>query len=402
MLPAMGWLRGFGRRRRDLGPVAAGLALFGFGSVEIYVPLAPYVEGESPDLAALPGGWLAVLTVLLAGYCLAVAACGSYPRAAVVLVGVCFVAQSFTPVLPEWPVVPLLALVVVCFACVAVGGRHGPVIAGVSYFVSLGIETTVADDPDWAFIVFVALAVMGPAYAVRMRRAQAERLVALAAEREAAARTDERLRMARELHDIVSHGVAVMVLQAGAAQVMLDSDVRQAHESLDVVQEVGRDVVTELRRLLVILRGEGTLERLPSLRHIEPLLTGVRAAGGRVDVAVNGDLGRVPAAVDVSGYRVLQEALTNAVKHAPGTTVSVAIDVGRTDLRIHAVNDGPRIVRQSDGGGLGLTGISERVELFGGTAVTGPREGGGFEVRVELPLSGDSAAPVPSHTGASV
>ncbi|MET9064697.1 sensor histidine kinase [Streptosporangium sandarakinum] len=399
----MGWLRGVGRRRRDLGPVAAGLALFGFGSAEIYVPLAPYVEGESPDLAALPAGWLAVLTVLLAGHCLAVAACGSYPRAAVVLAGVCFVAQSLTPVLPEWQVVPLLALVVVCFACVAVAGRHGPVIAGVSYFVSLGIETTIADDPDWAFIVFVALAVMGPAYAVRMRRAQAERLVALAAEREAAARTDERLRMARELHDIVSHGVTVMVLQAGAAQVMLDSDVRQAHESLDAVQEVGRDVVTELRRLLVILRGEGEggLERLPSLRHIEPLLSGVRSAGGRVEVAVNGDLGRVPAAVDVSGYRVLQEALTNAVKHAPGATVSVAIDVGRTDLRIHAVNDGPRIVRQSDGGGLGLTGISERVELFGGTAVTGPREGGGFEVRVELPLGGGSAASVPSPTGAS-
>ncbi|WP_169987864.1 histidine kinase [Microbispora sp. H10836] len=393
-------LRGIGRR--DLGTVAAGLALFGFGLAEIYVPLAPYVEGDGPDPTELSGGWMAVLTVLLAGYCLAVAACGAYPRTAVVLAGVCFIAQSFTPLLPESPAAPLTALVAVCFASVAVGGRHGPVIAAVSYFVSAGIETIIADDPDWVFIAFVALAVMGPAYAVRLRRAQAERLVALAAEREAAARADERLRVARELHDIVSHGVAVMVLQAGAAQVMLGSDVRRAHESLDAVQDVGRDVVTELRRLLVVLRGEGSLERLPSLRHLEPLLAGVRAAGGRVDVTLDGDLGRVPAAVDVSGYRVLQEALTNAVKHAPGATVSVAIDVGRTDLRIHVVNDGPRIVRRSDGSGLGLTGISERVELFGGTATTGPGEGGGFEVRVELPLSGNSAAPMPSRTGASV
>ena len=391
-------LRGIGRRA--LGTVAVGLALFGFGLAELYVPLAPYVEGDGPDPTELSGGWMVVLTVLLAGYCLAVAACGTYPRAAVVLAGVCFVAQSLTPLLPESPAAPLTALVIVCFTCVAVGGRHAPMIAAVSYFVSAGIETTIANDPDWAFIIFVALAVMGPAYAVRMRRAEAERLVALAAEREAAARTDERLRVARELHDIVSHGVAVMVLQAGAAQAVLDSDVRQAHESLDAVQDVGRDVVVELRRLLLVLRAEGSLERLPSLRHLDPLLSGVRAAGVRVELTVDGDLGRVPAAVDVSGYRVLQEALTNVVKHAPGAAVSVTIDVGHTDLRIHVVDDGPRIVRRSDGSGFGLTGISERVELFGGTATTRPGSGGGFEVRVELPLSGGSAAP--SHAGASV
>ncbi|WP_067169967.1 sensor histidine kinase [Microtetraspora niveoalba] len=397
----MSWVRDIGRRRADLAAVVVGLALFGFGLAEIYVPLAPYVDGEGPDLTALSGWWVAVLTVLLAGYCLAVAACRSYPRAAVVLAGVCFIAQSFTPVLPEWPVVPLLALVGVCFGCVALAGRYGPEIAGVSYFVSLGIETTIAGDPDWAFIVFVALAVMGPAYAVRMRRAQAARLVASAAEREATARLDERLRIARELHDIVSHGVTVMVLQAGAAQVVLESDTRQAHESLDAVQSVGRDVVTELRRLLVILRGaEGGPERLPSLRHLDPLLAGVRAACGRVDVTVNGDLGTVPAAIDVSGYRVLQEALTNVVKHAPGATVSVSIDVGRTDLRIRVVDDGPGIGQRSDSGGHGLTGISERVELFGGTATAGPEDGGGFEVRVELPLSAKAAAPVLSETGA--
>lgn len=400
-LPAMAWVRDIGRSRGDLATVAAGLALFGFGLAELYVPLPPYVDGEGPDITALSGGWTAVLTVLLAGYGLAVAACKSYPRVAVVLAGACFTAQSFTPLLPEWPVVPLLALVVACFGCVAVGGRHGPVIGGVSYFVSLGIETTVADDPDWAFIVFVALAVLGPAYAVRMRRAQAERLVALAIEREAAARLDERLRVARELHDIVSHGVTVMVLQAGAAQAVLDIDAGQARESLDAVQDVGRDVVIELRRLLVVLRGaEGGTERLPSLRHLDPLLAGVRAAGGQVDVTVNGDLGRVPAAVDVSGYRVLQEALTNAAKHAPGATVSVSIDVGRTDLRVRVVDNGPRAGRRSDGSGYGLTGISERVELFGGTASSGPREGDGFEVRVELPLSAKSMAPALAETGA--
>jgi signal transduction histidine kinase len=397
----MAWVRNIGRRRGDLAAIVVGLVLLGFGVAELYVPLAPYVDGEGPDLTALSGVWVAVLTVLLVGYCLAVAACTSYPRAAAVLAGVCFTAQSFTPVLPEWPVVPLLALAGACFGCVAVAGRYGPLIAGVSYFVPLGIENAVAGDSDWVFIVFVALAVMGPAYAVRMRRGQAERLVALATEREAAARTDERLRVARELHDIVSHGVTVMVLQAGAAQAVLDSDARQAHESLDVVQEVGRDVVTELRRLLVVLRGaEGSPERLPTLRHLDPLFAGVRVAGGRVDATVNGDLATVPAAVDVSGYRVLQEALTNAAKHAPGAAVSVSVDVGRTVLRVRVVDDGPGVGRRGDGGGHGLTGIRERAELFGGTATTGPRDGGGFEVRVELPLSAKSAAPTLSETGA--
>ncbi|MGS2619739.1 sensor histidine kinase [Micromonospora sp. LZ34] len=383
-----------------LAAVVAGVALFLFGLAELYVPLAGYVEGEGPDLAALSGGWLAVLTVLLVGYGLAVAGCTSFPRVAAVLAGVCFTAQSFTPVLPEWPVVPLLALLAACFGCVAVGGRAAPTVAVVSYFASLGVENTVAGDDDWVFIVFVALAVLGPGYAVRMRRAQSARLVALAAEREAAARIDERLRVARELHDIVSHGVSVMVLQAGAAQAVLASDVAGAHESLDAVQEVGREVVTELRRLLVILRGvEGAPEGLPSLRRVDPLLAAVRAAGGRVELTVSGDVTAVPVAADVSGYRVLQEALTNAARHAPGSTVVVSIEVSGTGLRLRVVDDGPGPARRSDGIGHGLTGIRERAELFGGTISAGPGEHGGFELRVELPFDPEATAATLSAAG---
>ncbi|MBM0226323.1 sensor histidine kinase [Micromonospora sp. ATA51] len=380
--------------------LVAGVALFAFGLAELYVPLAGYVEGQGPDIAALPGGWLAVLTVLLAGYGLAVAGCTAYPRAAAVLAGACFTAQSFTPVLPEWPVVPLLALVAACFAGIAVGGRAAPAVAAVSYFGSLGIENLAAGDSDWMFILFVGLAVLGPGYAVRMRRAQAARLVALAAEREAAARTDERLRVARELHDIVSHGVSVMVLQAGAAQAVLDSDADQARESLEAVQDVGREVVTELRRLLVILRGaEAAPEGLPSLRRIDPLTAAVRIAGGRVEVRVTGDLTTVPVAADVSGYRILQEALTNAARHAPGSTVDVSVEVGGNALRLHVVDDGPGPARRSNGTGHGLTGIRERAELFGGTVTAGPRVDGGFEVRVELPFDPEASASALSTTG---
>jgi signal transduction histidine kinase len=382
-------------RWRELTTTLAGVALFAFGLAELYVPLAGYVEGAGPDLAALPDGWLAVLTVLLVGYGLAVAGCTAYPRAAAVLAGACFAAQSFTPVLPEWPVVPLLALLAACFGCVAVGGRAAPAVAALSYIVSLGIENAMAGDSDWVFILFVGLAVFGPGYAVRMRRAQAARLVALAAEREAAARTDERLRVARELHDIVSHGVSVMVLQAGAAQAVLDGDPDQARASLDVVQDVGREVVTELRRLLVILRGaEAVPEGLPSLRRIDPLTAGVRLAGGQVDVAVTGDLGTIPAAADVSGYRILQEALTNAARHAPGSTVRVSIEVAGDTLRLDVVDDGAGPARRSAGTGHGLTGIRERVELFGGTFSAVPRAQGGFEVRVELPFDAEASAAV--------
>ncbi|WP_328851859.1 sensor histidine kinase [Micromonospora globbae] len=370
----------------------AGAALLAFGLAEIHVPLAGYVEGEGPDLAALPAGWLAVLTVLLVGYCLAVAGCTTYPRAAAVLAGACFAAQSFTPVLPEWPVVPLLALLAASFGCVALGGRAAFPVAATSYFVPLGIENTVAGDSDWVFILFVGLAVLGPGYAVRMRRAQAARLVALAAEREAAARADERLRVARELHDIVSHGVSVMVLQAAAAQAVLDSDAARARGSLDAVQDVGREVVTELRRLLVVLRGaEPAPEALPSLRRLEPLATGVRLAGGQVDVAVTGDLDAIPAAADVSGYRILQEALTNAARHAPGAAVRVSIEVAADALRLRVTDDGTGAARRSAGTGHGLTGIRERVELFGGTVTAGPRPQGGFEVRVELPFDAEAS-----------
>ncbi|WP_406105387.1 sensor histidine kinase [Micromonospora globbae] len=379
-------------RWREVATSLAGAALLAFGLAEIHVPLAGYVEGEGPDLAALPAGWLAVLTVLLVGYCLAVAGCTTYPRAAAVLAGACFAAQSFTPVLPEWPVVPLLALLAASFGCVALGGRAAFPVAATSYFVPLGIENTVAGDSDWVFILFVGLAVLGPGYAVRMRRAQAARLVALAAEREAAARADERLRVARELHDIVSHGVSVMVLQAAAAQAVLDSDAVRARGSLDAVQDVGREVVTELRRLLVVLRGaEPAPEALPSLRRLEPLATGVRLAGGQVDVAVTGDLDAIPAAADVSGYRILQEALTNAARHAPGAAVRVSIEVAADALRLRVTDDGTGAARRSAGTGHGLTGIRERVELFGGTVTAGPRPQGGFEVRVELPFDAEAS-----------
>ncbi|MFG3690873.1 sensor histidine kinase [Micromonospora sp. NPDC047740] len=390
-------------RWREVATSLAGAALLAFGLAELYVPLAGYVEGEGPDLAALSAGWLAVLTVLLVGYCLAVAGCTAYPRAAAVLAGACFTAQSFTPVLPEWPVVPLLALLAAAFGCVAVGGQAAFTVAAVSYFLPLGIENAVAGDSDWVFILFVGLAVLGPGYAVRMRRAQAARLVALAAEREAAARTDERLRVARELHDIVSHGVSVMVLQAAAAQAVLDSDAAQARTSLDAVQDVGREVVTELRRLLIILRGaEPAPEALPSLRRLEPLTAGVSLAGGQVDVDVTGDLEMIPAAADVSGYRILQEALTNAARHAAGAAVRVSIEVTGDALRLQVTDDGTGGARRSAGTGHGLTGIRERVELFGGTVTAGPRPQGGFDVRVELPFDAEASVGTLAPTGVTV
>lgn len=198
--------------------------------------------------------------------------------------------------------------------------------------------------------------------------------------------------MARELHDIVSHGVSVMVLQAAAAQAVLDSDAVRARGSLDAVQDVGREVVTELRRLLVVLRGaEPAPEALPSLRRLEPLATGVRLAGGQVDVAVTGDLDAIPAAADVSGYRILQEALTNAARHAPGAAVRVSIEVAADALRLRVTDDGTGAARRSAGTGHGLTGIRERVELFGGTVTAGPRPQGGFEVRVELPFDAEAS-----------
>ncbi|MFG2109773.1 sensor histidine kinase [Micromonospora chersina] len=251
----------------------------------------------------------------------------------------------------------------------------------------------------WGDVVFMGTLTLGawaPGVAARRseraRRAAAE--LAESREREAKqAVADERARIARELHDIVAHAIGIMVVHAGAAQELLVDHPARAREALDTVQQAGEDAVTELRRMLGLLRAvdESATAPLPRLAQLDALVATARGAGLAVDVEPQGDLDALPPAVDLTAYRVLQEALTNAVKHAPGASVRVGLRRTARELEVSVVNThvalgGQRVPGSAAGTGHGLIGLRERVTIFGGRFDAAADETGGFRVSATIPL----------------
>ena len=228
---------------------------------------------------------------------------------------------------------------------------------------------------------------------VQLERAEveAERLARDQEARARAAVADERARLARELHDLIAHNVAVMVVQAGAAEEVLRSSPDRAAGPLRQIQESGRQTISELRRLLGILRAdadEPMTAPQPSLARLDALVERVRAAGLPVEVVVDGVPRPLPASLDMSAYRIIQEGLTNTLKHAGPARARVGIHHRPDSLELEVEDDGHRAGRDGEPG-QGLVGIRERVALFGGRVETGPAPHGGFLLRVVLPL--DSA-----------
>jgi MYXO-CTERM domain-containing protein len=215
-------------------------------------------------------------------------------------------------------------------------------------------------------------------------------------EREAAARVavaEERARIARELHDIVAHAVSVMVLHVGAVRHRLPAELAEDAEALQGVEKTGRGALGEMRRLLGAIRSDdepGELSPQPGLARLEPLLQDVRGAGLHVDLEVDGDPFPLPNAIDVSAYRIVQEGLTNALKHAHASEARVVIGYGSDEVRIDVRDDGDG-APSGDGLGHGLIGIRERVKIYGGEMSAAPASGGGFVLSTRLPLSGSRA-----------
>jgi signal transduction histidine kinase len=221
----------------------------------------------------------------------------------------------------------------------------------------------------------------------RERRAQlAER------ERDVAAReavVGERARIARELHDAIAHNVSMMVLQAGAERRTLDGQQGGTHAVLQTIEQTGRGALTEMRRLVGMLRedGEDELSPQPGLDDLPHLAAQVREAGLPVELAVEGDKRPLPVGIELSAYRIVQEALTNALQHAGNATASVRVRYGDDTLELEIIDDGPGSVPPiATGGGHGLTGMRERVALYGGRIDTGHKASGGFRVLVLLPV----------------
>jgi signal transduction histidine kinase len=187
---------------------------------------------------------------------------------------------------------------------------------------------------------------------------------------------------------VIAHSVSVMVVQAGAARTLLTTDVRAAHESLLAVEQTGRQALEEMRRLLGMLRRdqrEAELVPQPSLESAHELIEQVRGTGLAVALTIEGERRSLAPGVDLSAYRILQEALTNTVKHAGAERANVRLSYRADAVELEVEDDG-RSIAAAPSGGHGLVGMRERVELYGGALEAGPRAGGGFRVRARLPL----------------
>lgn len=263
--------------------------------------------------------------------------------------------------------------------------------------------TAVAADPDArlshlllsAGALLVALAV---GRAVRVMGFETDTLEARAAqlerERDEGARAAveaERARIGRELHDVIGHSISVMGVQAGAVRRVLAPELEREREALLAVERTGRDAVTEMRRLLGFLRpddGAPPTEPLPTLKRLDDLVVEVRRAGLDVELHIEGDLDELSAGRALAAFRIVQEAFTNALRHAPGSHVRAALCSTPGELRIEVVDDGNgRAPASPDHGGYGLIGMRERVTLYGGTLEAGPRPDRGFAVVARLPTA---------------
>jgi signal transduction histidine kinase len=246
----------------------------------------------------------------------------------------------------------------------------------------------------WAPILAMVL-VRG---AVRGRQLRADALAARAEllEREHELRAheavaEERARIARELHDLVAHNVSVMVVQAGAERHALGAEQASTREALASIEQAGRQALVEARRLLGMLRRKDDGEELepqPSVEHIDVLVEQIERAGLPVKLEVDGERAALPAGVDLCAYRIVQEGLTNALKHAGPAHAEVVLRYAPRALDVEVRDDGRgATLANGDGAGHGLIGMRERVALYGGSLQTGPRAGGGFEIRAHLPLA---------------
>jgi signal transduction histidine kinase len=318
---------------------------------------------------------------------------------ALVLVGA-LLGQTAVGVSMQGPVAPVMAMFLVAWSIGAYEERRqailGLTLLVCGVWIAMGVDALRGTDhwsgTDFPYIGGLVLTpgILGIAFGARTRtlRAAEARSRELDLERREAI-ASERARIARELHDVIAHTMSVMTVQAGAAEEMLRVDPARALEPVQAVQEAGRQALVEMKRLVGVLRedhAELGLEPQPGLADVERLVGQVRGAGLRVELRVEGEPRPLPLGVDLSAYRVVQEALTNALKHAGGAPAVVTIRYGNSDVEIEVADEGRH--NRSGEGGHGLVGMRERVGIFGGTFHAGPRESGGFAVRALLPLGG--------------
>ncbi|HZM72781.1 MAG TPA: histidine kinase [Candidatus Polarisedimenticolia bacterium] len=262
----------------------------------------------------------------------------------------------------------------------------GAMTLGIYALVFVSSETGITADA----VVFFSL-IMGAPWiagrAVRQRRLN-DRELEQEKTRAAAAIVEERARIARELHDVVAHSISVMVIQARGGRHVLDSEPADARDAFEVIEWTGQQALDEMRRLVGMLRsGDESLPLAPqpSLRELGTLVDQVQAAGLPVQLTVEGEPRDLPPGVDLSAFRIVQEALTNALTHAGPAHARVVLRYAADELEVEISDDGPG-TGGGTGSGYGLVGMRERVSVYGGELQAGRRPEGGYTLRVRLPL----------------
>jgi len=299
----------------------------------------------------------------------------------------------------ELPFAPLLALyTTAAYRSLPVSASAAVVIALSLVAAAFAAPGPVFEDQLLANVLSVAVAwTLG--YGVQLGRIRTALLEDRAAQlaREQAARTEqavaqEKARIARELHDIVAHNVSVIVAQAGGATRVFHDRPEQAREALRSIETSGRVALTEMRRLLGVLRPDGSEGRhppQPTLGDLPNLIDGIRRTGLPVEIMIEGEPRSLPAGLELNAYRIVQEALTNTLKHAGPSTARVRLRYQPDGLELEVCDDG-RGGQPDRGTGQGLVGMRQRAALLDGTLCVGPGSAGGFRVAARLPIPGES------------
>ncbi|GAA0428475.1 sensor histidine kinase [Streptomyces luteireticuli] len=313
-----------------------------------------------------------------------------------------------------WPVINSIAPIVMLYTVAASRPRWWALACGVGFAVCMEAGAVFSDTDSMPNVAAQAVVlnciVLKYGFTARQLAERNAALSGLAAQlfrqREENARravAEERVRIARELHDVVAHHMSVVSVQAGLADYVFATDPDTAHAALGTISATSGEALDELRRLLAVLRvgpegaeqaGDFLYQPMPGLDRLEATVERVRAAGVHVDLEVVGERRPLPAGPDLCAYRVVQEALTNVIKHAGAARAAVRVEFRPHELELSVTDDGRSAGRRRGNdpanspapGGHGLLGMRERARIYGGKVVAGPRADGGFEVRLTLPL----------------
>ncbi|MFE1793840.1 sensor histidine kinase [Streptomyces sp. NPDC059525] len=293
------------------------------------------------------------------------------------------------------------AMAVACFAAVVAGhraaawGAAGLLWAGhllLAHWLYRWLPPPADGPPSWGQELGVtawALVMLAFFELVRLRREQWARERAERAAAAARRADEERLRMARELHDVLAHSISVINVQAGVGLALLDTDPEQARTALTTIKAAGREALGEVRQVLDALRAPGAAPRAPApgLDRLPELVEQAAATGLTVDTESAGPARTLPPGADLAAFRILQEALTNVVRHSGSLTARIRIGWRPDTLELRVDDDGPPTGSPAGGSGNGLAGMRERAAALGGTIEAGPRPCGGFRIRATLPLA---------------